>query len=124
MSPQLWGFITNSPVENYLFRCVKLKVAQHNRTKIIHQKHHESIALDLKKSENSTENVLLFNALKDQISDLVGRLPEQCQRVFLMSRENGFSTQEISSQLLISPKTAENHLTKALNFLRKNIILK
>jgi RNA polymerase sigma-70 factor (family 1) len=112
------------PVENYLFRCVKLKVAQHYRTQNIHQKHHESIALNLEKSENSTENLVLFNALKDQISDLIGRLPEQCQRVFLLSRENGLSTQEISSKLLISPKTAENHLTKALNFLRKEIILK
>ncbi|MBE9466604.1 RNA polymerase sigma-70 factor [Dyadobacter subterraneus] len=114
----------DGPIENYLFRSVKLKVAQYYRTNNIHQKHLEAITRDLKKSENSTENIVLFNALKDQISDLVERLPEQCQRVFLLSRENGFSTQEISSQLSISPKTAENHLTKALNFLRKHIILK
>ncbi len=46
-------------------------------------------------------------------------LPERCRAVFALSRLEGLSVPEIAERLHISPKTAENQLTKALRILRR-----
>ena len=51
----------------------------------------------------------------------MNELPRQCRRVFKMSREEGYSNKEIASQLLISERAVEFHITKALAFFRKNL---
>ena len=53
----------------------------------------------------------------------IEELPEQCQQVFKLSRFNNLSHNEISAQLSISPKTIETHISKALKYLRKSILL-
>lgn len=76
-----------------------------------------------------TEN---FDALSDPILDdlfameiqteinrAVSGLPEQCRKVFIMSRTNGLRNKEISESLELSEKTVESHLTKALKTIRQ-----
>jgi RNA polymerase sigma-70 factor (ECF subfamily) len=46
-------------------------------------------------------------------------LPERCRAVFELSRLEGLSITEVAKRLHISPKTAENQLTKALRILRR-----
>lgn len=75
-----------------------------------------------------TEN---FDALSDPILDdifameiqveinrAVNGLPEQCRKVFIMSRSNGLKNREISEALELSEKTVESHLTKALKIIK------
>ena len=75
-----------------------------------------------------------FDALSDPILDdifarevqtevnrAVNVLPEQCQKVFLLSRSNGMKNKEISQMLNLSEKTVESHLTKALKTIRQSL---
>lgn len=75
-----------------------------------------------------TEN---FDALSDPILDnlfameiqaeivrAVNGLPEQCRKVFILSRTNGMKNKEISETLGLSEKTIESHLSKALKTIR------
>jgi len=55
------------------------------------------------------------------INDLVEKLPEKCKLVFKCSRNSGLSIPEISTELGISEKTVEGHLTKGLKILRLNL---
>ncbi|WP_298652723.1 RNA polymerase sigma-70 factor [uncultured Proteiniphilum sp.] len=50
---------------------------------------------------------------------VVSQMPEQRQRIFKMSRKEGFSSDEIASRLNIHKRTVENHISKALSDLRK-----
>ena len=50
---------------------------------------------------------------------LVEKMPPQRQKVFKLSRMNGFSNDKIAEILGISKKTVENHLTDALRTLRE-----
>lgn len=72
-----------------------------------------------------------FDALSDSILDhifvkevqlevnrIVSGLPEQCRKVFILSRGNGLKNKEISETLCLSEKTVESHLTKALKTIR------
>ena len=46
-------------------------------------------------------------------------LPEKCREVFLMSKQDGFSNEEIAEELGISIKTVKNQMTKAFSRLRE-----
>lgn len=57
--------------------------------------------------------------LKLRLYQAIDRLPEQCQRVFRMSRFEELKQQEIADKLGISIKTVKNHITYALQHLQK-----
>jgi RNA polymerase sigma-70 factor (ECF subfamily) len=59
-----------------------------------------------------------YNNLFLKVNEVIGQLPMQCQRVFLMSRFESKKYSEIADELQISPKTVEVHISKALRFLR------
>lgn len=59
-----------------------------------------------------------YNNLFIKVNEVIGRLPMQCQRVFLMSRFENKKYNEIAEELHISPKTVEVHISKALKHLR------
>ena len=72
-------------------------------------------------SDNSTQDRLDFEDLQTRLEALVAGLPEKCQLVYRMSRENGHSQREIAGELNISEKTVEAHLGKALKLLRNGL---
>ncbi|WP_374119689.1 sigma factor-like helix-turn-helix DNA-binding protein [Flavobacterium sp. LHD-80] len=49
---------------------------------------------------------------------MIETLPEKCQAVYKLSREEQLSHKEIGERLNISTKTVENHITKALHTIR------
>lgn len=109
------------PIERYLVKAARNKVVDHFRKRAIHQKHAENILQNTRNSEHTTENTLAFEELSEHVTQLVERLPAQCQKVYRLSREEGMNNRQIASTLVISEKTVEFHLTKALAFLRTNL---
>lgn len=59
------------------------------------------------------------NELKVRLYKAIDELPEQCRKVFMMSRFEGRKQQEIADHLGISIKTVKNHITHALKELSK-----
>ncbi|HXB34319.1 MAG TPA: RNA polymerase sigma-70 factor [Puia sp.] len=59
------------------------------------------------------------NELKLRLYKAIDRLPEQCRKVFRMSRFEQLKQQEIADRLGISIKTVKNHITHALKLLQK-----
>lgn len=49
----------------------------------------------------------------------IDKLPEKCREVFLMSKRDGLSNEEIAEELGISVKTVKNQMTKAFSRLRE-----
>jgi RNA polymerase sigma-19 factor, ECF subfamily len=60
------------------------------------------------------------NELKVKLYKAIDALPEQCKKVFLMSRFDNMKQQEIADKLGISIKTVKNHITNALKQLRNS----
>jgi RNA polymerase sigma-70 factor (ECF subfamily) len=67
---------------------------------------------------NETASRIIEDELQKRIEESVALLPEKCQLIFIKSRFEGLKHKEISSELNISTKTVENHITKALSLLR------
>ncbi|WP_289200812.1 RNA polymerase sigma-70 factor [Phocaeicola sartorii] len=72
-------------------------------------------------NSNSVEEEYCASQLAVFIDKLIGSLPEQQKRCFLLSREENLSYKEIAERLGISPKTVEIHMGKALKFLKNSI---
>jgi RNA polymerase sigma-70 factor (family 1) len=77
--------------------------------------------LSNKLSANDSDGQLVEKDIKKQVETIVAVLPEKCQIIYRLSREQELSHREISSILNISTKTVENQLTIALKRLRNSL---
>lgn len=69
------------------------------------------------------DNIFAFE-LELEINRVIEKLPDQCKKVFLLSRKTGLKNKEISLTLEISEKTVESHITKALKSIRSTLLKK
>lgn len=54
-----------------------------------------------------------------EIWKAIDSLPEKCREIFLMSKRDGLTNEEIAEELEISVKTVKNQMTKAFQRLRE-----
>ena len=71
-------------------------------------------AIQIAAEDNSS---LELAELQAKIDRAIDSLPERCREVFVLSRFENMSYREIAESLVISPKTVENHISKALKVL-------
>jgi RNA polymerase sigma-70 factor (family 1) len=75
----------------------------------------------IEKMHNPTEEAILEKDLLSFTEKIVSTLPQQQQKVYRLSRQEGFTHKEIASQLQISSSTVNNQLTEALKKLRTEL---
>lgn len=61
---------------------------------------------------------LLGEDIQSALEEAIGKLPERCREVFILSKIDELSNKEIAEKLDISVKTVEAQMTKALSRLR------
>lgn len=65
-----------------------------------------------------TENYILYSELEEHIDSALKKLPENYRTVFSLGKIKGLKYSEISEQLLISERTVELWMSKALGLMR------
>ncbi|HTH82541.1 MAG TPA: RNA polymerase sigma-70 factor [Mucilaginibacter sp.] len=103
----------------YLFTSVKnsaLTYLTKNRAEqlVIDEKIENSV---FNKNDNP-EYYLLLSEIEQKIEASVKSLPPQCQMVYRLIKEEGFSYKEVSTTLQISQNTIETHMRIALKKIR------
>ncbi len=108
----------NISLKSYLYACARYQVF--NQFRKNKDKIHVEFFNDLdKRFQYATpETEMMHDELVQQISTIVETLPEKCQLVYKLSREEQLTHKEIALRLNISVKTVENHITKALQTIR------
>lgn len=106
-----------SSLQSYIYRAV----INRSLNEISKQKKEQSDQQGLRYiQEEAFENrEMEDNELKLRLYQAIDQLPEQCRKVFQMSRFEELKQQEIADQLGISVKTVKNHITHALKQLSK-----
>ena len=106
-------------VASYLHSAVKYRVINYI------QKHKiPMMSLDFVdgfKNINATEEVLNLKQLDELLKASIDELPEQCKKVFRMSRFEDMSNKEIAQHLNLSVRTVENHIAHAIRLLRPKV---
>ena len=101
----------------YLFCAAKNLIISHYRKEISREMRQKTWETGRSQIEEHTYQEAIAQDLRVRYQKGLKQLPEKCQRVFTLSRD-GLSNREVADQLNISEKTVEQHITKALRFLK------
>lgn len=95
----------------FMYRSVRNVCMSHLRDR------RETVDIDALPDEVTPEEI--DTSVRDaRIWRAIDALPRRCREVFLMSKRDGLTNQEIADELGISLKTVKNQLTKAFSRLR------
>ena len=105
--------------KSFLFTIAFNIIRKHFRTKTYLSEYFKTgIIPDL---DMQTSQKITYDSLYQYITELVNQLPARRKEIFIKSRFEGLSINEIAEKLKISHKTVENQLTEALKFIRTNL---
>ena len=105
-------------LNSFLFKMTQNAIFNYLKHNKISHEYLSQMLMGSVESENA-EEMILYHLLQEDIDKVVDQLSEQRRNVFRLSREEGYSNAEISTQLNISKRTVENHITASLHTLRK-----
>ena len=111
----------HTSLQGYLFTSIRYLVLNYKRAEAVRNTYSELFLLMNDSFDNSTEENFSYKELKERVDMEVNQLPVKCRFVFELSRNQYKTNKEIAQLLNISEKTVENHLTKALRYLRVNL---
>ena len=101
----------------YLFRAVRNGCHNYLTRELSRRAPIESLE-DCDSQSLRPDQIVHFDELQHKIETIISHLPPQCKRVFLLNRFEGKKYAEIATELEISLKTVEMHISKALQMLR------
>src|SRR5690606_6701628 len=112
--------VLSSTLEAYLRTALKYKVIDAYRLQQRHYKHLDGIFAENNIAPLIPDEYMEVKELKEKITALVHRLSDKCRSVFVMSRFEELSHQEIAERMDISVSTVKKHIHKALQALKSD----
>jgi RNA polymerase sigma-70 factor (ECF subfamily) len=109
----------DSSLKSYIYRAIinrSLNEIQKNKKDFnlaVDLFHNQDESYELKEIEENELSIKLFNT--------IDQLPEQCKKIFQLSRFEELKQKEIADRMGISIKTVKNHITHALKTLSKSL---
>jgi len=105
-----------------LFVFVKHIVIDETRKLYRERKSLSQLSSNQVSSDRGDEDTLMRKEFSEQVHKLIEQMPEQRRNIYLLSRDKGKSHKEIADQLSLSPTTVRNHLTLALQYIRREMM--
>jgi len=106
--------------KSYIFKITGNAIYYFIRKKNIERAYLDFARMNYKLEENQTWDSVVFNEMQENLNQLVSQLPEQQQKIFHLSKEKGHSNDEICKELNLSKRTVENHLYRAIAYLKQH----
>lgn len=109
----------NSSSKAYLYRSVYNESLNYIKKESVRQKH-ETGAFSMQESIEK-DDMVDIKTWEQKINSVLVQMPPQCRTVFLKSRVENKKYIEIATELDISVKTVEAHMSKALKIIRTTV---
>lgn len=115
----------SSSVRTLLYSSVKnacLNVIKHQKVVRKYEEEAASSFSDVAADSDGAEALIEQSEADAKVASALARLPEQCRKIFIMSRFDGATNQQIADMLDISKRTVETQISNALKTLRKILL--
>lgn len=111
----------DSSVKYYVFT-----IAYNSAISMIRKKARESQFIEYLKSlqdlnQEPVDVELEYNELTNKLDDIINNLPDRQKSVYVLHKIEGLKYSEIAERLNISVNTIENHMSRALKTIRKEL---
>lgn len=105
----------------YLKTAIKFQVFKTYRALKIQDKYIETVSHLCQPSPIQPDSMLEAKQIHAEIVQITEKMPPTCKQVFLLSRFEKRSNQDIAEQLNISVAMVRKHITKSMNMMRAEI---
>jgi len=107
--------------KSYLFKIAWHYIIELFEQNTRYQAYRHKILEEAVEFTDETNERLNYQILLEKVESLIQKLPKRQKEILLKRKKEGISVKEIASQLGISPKTVENHLTEAIKNLKSGL---
>jgi RNA polymerase sigma-70 factor (family 1) len=111
----------NQNFKSYIYRIAVNDVYNYTKKKIVERSYQEHVTYHTSHSEQRILEDLYGVELQSSIENLINKMPAQQKQIFLLNKDAGLTNDEISVRLNISKRTVENHLYRAMTYLKQKI---
>ena len=110
-----------SDFKAYLYKAVRNSSLNYLRHIKIRQKYNEEVANTFDDVENPAEESIVETENNNRIHQAINKLPENWKEAIVLSKYDKLKYHEIADKMNISQKTVEKYISKALQFLRREL---
>ena len=112
---------TSKSFDSFVFTIAKHLTYNHLRAIANRESLKQEVWQNVTHISKQTENDLIFSEYTDIVYDILSGIPKQKRSIYILSKEEGRTNQEIADLLGISKKTVKNHLWETLKVIRKQL---
>jgi RNA polymerase sigma-70 factor (family 1) len=105
-------------IHAFAMRAVQNRIYDHFDKEAVKDRYALKVSLGESKAVNATQHVVEYNETFNLIDTEINKLPDTTKKIFRLSRFERFTNEEIASNLKVSVKAVEYHITQALKHLR------
>ena len=111
-----------SSFESFIFTIAYNSTISLLRKRVTEKKYLEQIKY--RQQINNSEDIINeihYKEMNERVKSLLNQLTPRQKEIFILSREEGLSHEEIAKKLNISSNTVKNHLVSALAYIKSHI---
>ncbi len=113
--------VITTSLEAWLKTALKYKVFNIYRSQQVHLAHLDEIIRLKQISPLRPDEEMILKEIREKVRLAALKLPDKCREVFMLSRFEHLSQQEIAERMGISVSTVKKHLTRAFTYLRSEL---
>jgi RNA polymerase sigma-70 factor (family 1) len=107
-------------IQGYLHQAVKYRVINFFRNELTADNHYQEMQYAYNSRESSSDQQLMAKELQGELDEAIANMPGQMRLIFMMSRQEQKSIDEISLELGLNKQTIKNQLSLAVKVLKKH----
>ena len=111
----------NQDIKSYIYKSAVNHVYNSIKRKCIRIRYAEATSQIGLSTSDETFEMIVAHDLQINVNSIIENLPEKQKEIFKLSRAHYLTNEEIGQKLGISVRTVENHLYRALKFLKKKL---
>jgi len=108
-------------IKSYLYKSTTNAVYNQLKRNALRNKWVEQKLLKPEPASNETFEQIYYHDLEQTIDQIIAKLPPQQRKIYILSRIEGLSYEEISKQLDLSVRTVENQMYRALKVIKEQL---